>query len=448
MNINSSNLVENFNHVLIDKVILFIGYGCLSKQKNYLSAKLWGVRVVIVCSELDYVDNKSSNVTIVIPGLYNHIEDENNYSRILNELLVKKITPNGVLTLWEDCGPLAAKVAEKLKLTSNGYEAASLAKSKIDTQIKLSFSGSNLGGKVAACNSTVEVKFAIDLIGFPAIIKLEHGSSAAGVFLVKKQNDVSCVIEKILHTLRSEKDCPGIGLGFGTKIILSEVHNGSEHDVDIVLWDSRLIASFVTDNGYTRIPRFSETTAIMPSLLDHEKQSQLIESAQVACDILGLKTGVFNIEFILTDSGPKVIDVNARMGGFYIRTWIKKIWKYDILEAALLCSIGVCPSLASKPNGYIAGGMILPSVHEKWIANSSDKILHKKINENIIISIFDKNVKVMDVFDKPWGNIACYGENSGDVMKTLCGLWKDFSLDDIDPEFCNRLLPSLIDKRD
>jgi carnosine synthase len=46
-----------------------------------------------------------------------------------------------------------------------------------------------------------------------------------------------------------------------------EFIEGSEHDVDIVMFDGQTVAAFVTDNGPTRMPYFSETAAAMPSRL-------------------------------------------------------------------------------------------------------------------------------------------------------------------------------------
>jgi carnosine synthase len=47
-----------------------------------------------------------------------------------------------------------------------------------------------------------------------------------------------------------------------------EYIEGTEHDVDIIIFQRQLIAAFVSDNGPTRQGRFTETTALMPSCLE------------------------------------------------------------------------------------------------------------------------------------------------------------------------------------
>lgn len=97
---------------------------------------------------------------------------------------------------------------------------------------------------------------AADNIGFPSILKLEHGSSAVGVCLVNNVTELQNKTTYILETLHSEEDYPGIGLGFDNSLVLTEFHDGSEHDVDIVLFERKLVAAFISDNGPTNEPLF------------------------------------------------------------------------------------------------------------------------------------------------------------------------------------------------
>ena len=37
---------------------------------------------------------------------------------------------------------------------------------------------------------------------------------------------------------------------------------------------------------------------------------------------IGLETGVFNVELKMCPTGPRLLEINARMGGYYLRDWI------------------------------------------------------------------------------------------------------------------------------
>jgi carnosine synthase len=150
-------------------------------------------------------------------------------------------------------------------------------------------------------------------------------------------------------------------------MILMEYVGGTEHDVDVVLFEGRLEGAFVSDNGPTRTPAFTETAAQMPSGLAQDKRAQLIRAAHHACLGCGLRDGVFNVELKMTEVGPRLIEINARMGGFYLCDWIRQLYGVDLLMAAFMVSCGVRPCLPSATalpaRGHFAGVMVVVSRH-------------------------------------------------------------------------------------
>ena len=106
----------------------------------------------------------------------------------------------------------------------------------------------------------------------PAVLKLEFGSGAVGVKHVRTVQEAVQHVQHVRDTLRSELDHPGVGLGHGRCLVMMPRLQGSEHDVDVVLFQGHLMAAFVSDNGPTRLPLCAETAATMPSVL-HKGQS-------------------------------------------------------------------------------------------------------------------------------------------------------------------------------
>jgi carnosine synthase len=425
------------------KTIAIIGIGGKRKIHYYRVIRSWGVHVVIVCSELEQSEHSSyADSVIVIDGLYEHHNDTHNSERIVDAITTQQLKPDGVLTLWEDCGPLAAKVATALALPGLNPQTASIAKSKYETYDALAHpshrsSSQNLHVKTLRCGSILELRGAISQIGLPAILKLERGSSAAAVVPVYTAKDAEGTWRRIKHTLRSEADWPGIGLGFGSDIILSELLEGTEHDVDIVVWEGRPIGSFVTDNGPTRTLSCAESTALMPSVASQRIQSEIVDAASEACYRLGMTSGVFNIELINTANGPKVIDVNARMGGFYIRDWILKIWGYDILLASVQCCLGIMPEEAPlRYEKYIAGVMLSPSVHGSWLSEPDNmrNLQNAAATREAILVEFEDAVYSHELVDEPWGNLAVVKHTAPEAIASLTDLCNALGLTQEDPE--------------
>ncbi|XP_029917469.1 carnosine synthase 1-like [Myripristis murdjan] len=207
----------------------------------------------------------------------------------------------------------------------------------------------------------------IGLVRFPAVMKLEYGAGAVGVRKVGSLSESLAHFERIAGDLREETDYPGIGLGWGNAMTLMEYVGGTEHDVDLMLFNGQLEGAFVSDNGPTRAPTFTETAAQMPSGLAPDKRAQLIRAAYHACLGCGLRDGVYNVELKMTKLGPRLIEINARMGGFYLRDWILQLYGVDLLMAAFMIACGVRPRLPSATDlparGHFVGVMCVVSQH-------------------------------------------------------------------------------------
>ncbi|KAH3754492.1 hypothetical protein DPMN_189167 [Dreissena polymorpha] len=77
--------------------------------------------------------------------------------------------------------------------------------------------------------------------------------------MVKCEEDIQNQHAYLINTLRTNDDYHGIGLGFSNSMILMDYLQGSEHDIDVVIFERKLIAAFVTDNGLTNWPSYTGT---------------------------------------------------------------------------------------------------------------------------------------------------------------------------------------------
>jgi hypothetical protein len=72
----------------------------------------------------------------------------------------------------------------------------------------------------------------------------------------------------------------------------------------------------------------------MPSLKYSTRETQQITKlVKDQLLKLGLSHGVFNVEFIDTPLGFKIIDVNPRPGGYYINAYIRYLYGIDTFKA-------------------------------------------------------------------------------------------------------------------
>lgn len=112
-----------------------------------------------------------------------------------------------------------------------------------------------------------------------------------------------------------------------------------------------LLGAIVADAGPTRLPMFTKTAAALPSCLPVDKKEMLIMAAYKCCVEIGLVTGIFDVELKMTPVGPKLIEINPRVGFFHGREWIKS-------KSRFWCSF-VCRNLYSR-SPYLVYSFIFP----------------------------------------------------------------------------------------
>jgi carnosine synthase len=248
----------------------------------------------------------------------------------------------------------------------------------------------------------------------PCVLKLEYGSSAVGVKMVRDKADAVATYKMITTELTSEEDHPGIGLGHGNDMMVMDYISGTEHDIDIVIFKRKLVAAYVSDNGPTRPGSFTETAACMPSCLPEDKVGQLITAAYQCCTGIGLVNGVFNVEMKMTQTGPKLIEINARMGGFYLRDWIKTCYDVDLLLCSFMIFCGIRPVIPlNKPRCQLMGIICVPSVHHKTLTNPRIQALIGILVKQGLVRYnpIEEGMEVSKEFEEPCCSIAVSAEN-------------------------------------
>jgi len=228
--------------------------------------------------------------------------------------------------------------------------------------------------------------------------------------------------------LQGEHSHPGIGLGHGNTMLLMDYLGGTEHDVDVIIYKRKLLGAFVSDNGPTRLPKFTETAAAMPTFLPEDKRQQLIMAAYQCCVEVGLVSGVFNVELKMSASGPKIIEINARMGGFYLRDWIKIVYNTDMLLCAFMIACNIKPVVPFVvPSVQMIGVMAVPSVHRKALSDPENARLMRLLEENGVIRVIRLDNELPPVsedrYEEPYLNIAVMDANYENAKKKVIGVF-------------------------
>jgi biotin carboxylase len=262
----------------------------------------------------------------------------------LEALTAAGVRPDGVITFWEDSVPLAARVATALGLATNPPAAVDAARSKVRTR-ELSEQLGIPSPKAQRVRSLDELFAAAMRIGFPAVVKPEFGASAMGCVRVDDLESLPNIYTLVRGVVSSDHD--GI-FRAGNDLLLEEYLDGVEFDIDLVMHRGECIFSSVSQNWPTAEPSFQETGLHCPA--DHDKRAvrKLVDFTVRAAQAFGLHRGVLHIEGKTTSKGPRIVEVNVRMGGGRIYEIVRTVWGVDLVEAQLRSCLDLPPNL--KPS--------------------------------------------------------------------------------------------------
>jgi hypothetical protein len=128
---------------------------------------------------------------------------------------------------------------------------------------------------------------------------------------------------------------------------------GDYVSVESLVWDGVVRHLTVTDKLVPAFP-FREVGDIMPSSLPAEAAASIIDMTAAAIRALGMTTGAVHTELKLTEVGPRVIEVNGRVGG-PVPDLLAKAAGVDILAELGGMALGSAPLIGPLSFSRYAG---------------------------------------------------------------------------------------------
>jgi biotin carboxylase len=188
---------------------------------------------------------------------------------------------------------------------------------------------------------------AVHELRLPVVVKPVRGRGSRHTFRVAVTADVDAVLatltDEIADGLIVEEELAGtpdpLGRGIGDYVSVETVTVDGVHQVAGVV--GRL----------TVAPPYRERGFFYPSTLRPETKEAVCGLVLRALTALDVRTGVCHTEVKLTPSGPEIIEVNGRLGG-YVSWLISRNGGSDLIAAALAAALGQrLPAGEGGPNG-------------------------------------------------------------------------------------------------
>ncbi|MBQ6393925.1 ATP-grasp domain-containing protein [Candidatus Saccharibacteria bacterium] len=230
-----------------------------------------------------------------------------------------------------------------------------------------------------------EIKTEDDVINFakthdfPLIIKPANLSKS---LLVTKSENLDELLENYQKTLKVvDKIYQKYAPDREPKLLIEEFLKGSVHSVDAFVDKNGVphvmkeIVDYQTgyEVGYDDNFHYSR---ILPSRLSSEDQEKFLNCAKLGCEALGMKNSPAHIEIIMTKSGPRIVEIGARNGGYRSRMYMLANG-IDINMNALKIATGEMPEISAKKNEPVAVLELFPHNPGNFVELSSEAELNE-----------------------------------------------------------------------
>ncbi|HBE90233.1 MAG: hypothetical protein A3E37_00745 [Candidatus Andersenbacteria bacterium RIFCSPHIGHO2_12_FULL_46_9] len=408
------------------KRILLVNTGSIKKRFILQKLKKLGLILVVLNKEKNwaqsYVDDwilaDTGNFKECIQAVREYLK--NNPASIIN----------GAMTFWEDAVLLTAKITDTFNWVGIPYRVAQKARNKFVFR-EFCEQGGIRAPQHALLKSNEDCKRVAQNFKFPLVVKPVYGASSAYVVKVDDADDLYNTFEYIRKNMSTEIES---ALANGRDILAEEYIDGNEVDVDILLQNGKVKFYSITDNFQTREPFFVETGDAIPSSLPAWEQHKLVELAEEVLEKLAIQNGCIHFEAKAAKDGPVPIEVNLRMGGDYVYSFIKGVWGVDLIENAIKIACGIYISHIPKPERplkFLAGKYFLPD--NSGILAKLD--IDEKMKNDYHLEEVSLNKKIGDPILVPpegyeflgWLTVA--GENAIDTQDNIRDLSKSVTFE-------------------
>ncbi len=172
------------------------------------------------------------------------------------------------------------------------------------------------------------------------IVKPADNSGSRGIYLVKDIKD-KIEIEKA-YAYSHEFSRNGA-------VMVEEYMRGHEVSVETLSLDGEVHVIQITDKITTGAPYFVEMGHTQPTTFPVETAERIRDVASSAVKAIGIKNGPSHTEIMVTNEGPKIVELGARLGGDCITTHLVPLSTgVNMVECCIRIALGEKPDCSIK----------------------------------------------------------------------------------------------------
>lgn len=281
-------------------------------------AKRMGLETVVVSSKGNYPGIRLADIYLDIDTT-----DVNRVLKAATEYAIEGISTTGT----DVCIPALGKVVDTLGIPGTGHIAACRSMDK--GLMKAAFMKHDVPTAAfeifTDCNAA---QLFAEQHGYPVMVKATDSSGSRGITKVCKNNEFQFAWGRALEASRSKE------------IIVETFLKGIEFGVQAFVHGDRVVAVFPHRDTVTVGPFLTPIGHSMPMTLTDNKQNEIVSAIEKAVNALGIRDCISNVDLMLVDGKPMIIEIGARMGATCLPENVSIYSGADVYEHMIRLAMG------------------------------------------------------------------------------------------------------------
>jgi hypothetical protein len=240
----------------------------------------------------------------------------------------------GITTFSESRIGRTAALAERLGLSFLDRRAAVAVTDKF-TQRRLLAEAGVQDTDCRVVRVPEDLEAALDAVGLPAVLKPRRGAASTRTCTVRTVREAAARL--------AEFTGPDGGEFVVERFLTGDASVAGPEWADYVSVESVVshgdVRHVEVTGKFPLAPPLRESGYVVPSTLDDDVRARVLALTGAALVALGVRHGVTHTEVKLTPDGPRIIEVNGRLGG-YVADLVRRARGFDLVRAAVTVALG------------------------------------------------------------------------------------------------------------
>jgi len=221
---------------------------------------------------------------------------------------LRPFAPSAITTFSDFLMPLTAALARQLSLVYHSELTAGWLSDKSQQRLALHAAGVPGPAVWTVPGEPKEWPAFVAQLRFPVVVKPRRGTGSVATARADDEGELSGLLARFA-------DVDG-GL-LVEEYLVGRDHAGPFADdfaVELMVQEGHVFR-LATTGKFTHAPPFRGRGTFLPSHVDPPIETALFDAAEAATVALGIRDSFVNVDVKLTPDGPRVVEVNGRLGG-------------------------------------------------------------------------------------------------------------------------------------